>query len=102
MQRDAQIPLFLWIATALLVHLFGGGGAHEAAEWIEERIELPRFGEGVRSYVKASLDTVEIALLDESAPPPEPVAEPKPEQRIRLGSSGSGPSKKCRQLSALL
>lgn len=78
MPRDAHIPLFLWIATALLVHLFGGGGAHKAARWIEERVELRRFAEGVRSYVKASHETTEIALLDESAPP-EPTAEPKPE-----------------------
>ncbi|HWA77204.1 MAG TPA: TonB C-terminal domain-containing protein [Polyangiaceae bacterium] len=79
MPRDAHIPLFLWIATALLVHMLGGGSAHEAAVWLEERIELRRFAEGVRSYVKSSHDAVEIALLDETAPQPEPSAAPKPE-----------------------
>lgn len=78
MPRDAHIPLFLWLATALLVHLLSGGGAYEAAQWMEERIELRRFAEGVRSYVKASHQTTEIALLDETQPP-EPEAEPQPE-----------------------
>jgi hypothetical protein len=71
MPRDAHIPLFLWIATALLVHLLGGGGVNQAANWIEERIELRRFAEGVRSYMKTT-NTLEVALLDDTQPPPEP------------------------------
>lgn len=77
MPRDAHIPLFLWIATALLVHLLGGGGVNQAANWIEERIELRRFAEGVRSYMKSS-NTLEVALLDETQPPPEPDEQDAP------------------------
>ncbi|MFZ5891135.1 MAG: hypothetical protein ACOY0T_08795 [Myxococcota bacterium] len=78
MPRDAQIPLFLWLATALLVHLLTGGGVNQAANWIEERIELRRFAEGVRSYMKAS-NTLEVALLDETPLPPE-ANEPSPHE----------------------
>jgi len=83
MPRDAQIPLFLWIATAVLVHLLGGGGATRAAAWIEERIELRRFAEGVRSYVKSGSGALEISLVEEPLPVPsdEPpqAADPDPE-----------------------
>ena len=77
MPRDAHIPLFLWIATALLVHLVGGGGAHEAATWVEERIDLQRFANNVRTYVKSSQRTVEISFT-EDLPPEPPPAEEKP------------------------
>ena len=78
MPRDAHIPLFLWIATALLVHLLGGGGVNKAADWIEERVELRRFAEGVRSYMK-SQNTLEVALLDESQLPPDVPEEKNPD-----------------------
>lgn len=77
MPRDAHIPLFLWIATALLVHLIGGGGAHQAAAWVEDRVDLQRFVKGVRSYVRSTSDTIEISIGDE--PPPEPEPESQPE-----------------------
>ena len=79
MPRDANIPLFLWIATALLVHMLGGRSAHEAAVWLEERMELRRFAESVRSYVKSSHEAVEIALLEETATPTEAYSPSKPQ-----------------------
>jgi hypothetical protein len=82
MPRDAHIPLFLWLALALLVHLLGGDGVARVSQWMGERIELRHFAEDVRSYVKASNTTVELALQDEATPPepePEPEAAPKPE-----------------------
>lgn len=76
MPRDAHIPLFLWIATALLVHLLGGRGAQRAADWVEERMELERFAASVRSYVKAQhAPTIEISLGDEETPAPAPPPE---------------------------
>ncbi|MGC4093626.1 MAG: TonB C-terminal domain-containing protein [Polyangiaceae bacterium] len=77
MPRDAHIPLFLWLATALLVHLLSGGGMNRAADWMEERIEMRRFAEGVRSYMRTS-NPVEVALLDETQPQPDPTEEPPP------------------------
>ncbi|HYO96435.1 MAG TPA: hypothetical protein VER33_18090 [Polyangiaceae bacterium] len=79
MPRDAHIPLFLWIATALLVHLVGGGGATQAAGWIEEQVELRRFAQGVRSYLRTSEPTLEVTLSEDSPlPEPEPAPEPDP------------------------
>lgn len=72
MPREAQIPLFLWIATAVLVHLLGGGGALEAATWVEDQNDLRRFAQGVRSYLSLQHDTVEIALLTSAPEEPEP------------------------------
>ncbi len=72
MMRDAQIPLFLWVATALLVHLLGGRGAEKAADWVEEGVELRRFAEGVRQYVRSSGAPLEISLEDEAPQPAEP------------------------------
>lgn len=77
MPRDAHIPLFLWIATAVLVHLVGGGGAHQAATWVEERVDLQRFVNHVRSYVKSTQEPIELTLGDDE-PPSEP---PPPEER---------------------
>jgi hypothetical protein len=74
MPRDAHIPLFLWIATALLMHLMGGSGADRASEWLGERMDLRHFAEGVRSYVKARNQTIEVSFED----PLEPIEPPKP------------------------
>ncbi|HEY6080098.1 MAG TPA: hypothetical protein VIW29_14895 [Polyangiaceae bacterium] len=69
MRREASIPLFLWIATAALVHLLWGGGAEQAANVIEERLDVSRFAAGIRSHVRGSIaPPLEIALEDESAP----------------------------------
>src|SRR6187397_211579 len=69
MRREASIPLFLWIATAALVHLLWGGGAEQAADVIEERLDVSRFAAGIRSHVRGSIaPPLEISLDDESAP----------------------------------
>lgn len=88
MPRDAHIPLFLWLALALLVHLLGGNGVGRVADWMEERIELRRFAESVRSYVKATNTTVELSL-DEGAPPPpeEETAKTEPDQKAEAAKS---------------
>lgn len=87
MPRDAQIPLFLWVATAILAHLVFGGTAHQAALWVEDRIEMRRFVQGVRWFVRTSSDTIELSVDEEPpgrAADPEPAQEPnadlKPEQ----------------------
>jgi hypothetical protein len=82
MPRDAHIPLFLWIATAVLVHLLGGGSVDRASDWLGEQLELRRFAEGVRSYVKSQNQSLEISIasLDEvlePPSPPEPAADAK-------------------------
>jgi hypothetical protein len=84
MTREAQIPLFLWIATAVVVHALSGGGADRAAKVIEEKIEIREFAASVRRFVRGESQPVEIALLDEESLPkpaePEepPTSETKP------------------------
>lgn len=77
MTREAQIPLFLWVAAAIVAHLIWGGGAERVAGVIEERVEIRAFARAVRSYVGRGPGTVEVALLDESEPVPD-VPEPPP------------------------
>nr|MDQ2646940.1 hypothetical protein [Myxococcota bacterium] len=75
MPRDAHIPLFLWIATAVLIHLLSGGGADKVSDWFGERLELQRFAEGVRNYVKTRNEpTIEVTF--DSEEPVEPPADP--------------------------
>jgi TonB family protein len=78
MTRDAQIPLFLWIATAVVVHALWGGGADRAAKVIEEKIEIREFAASVRRFVRGENKPIEVALLDDTdeAKPPEPEAKP--------------------------
>lgn len=73
MARDPHIPLFLWIATAVLVHLAGGGGADQAAKVIQERMDVRRFAESVLEHVRQTNQTFEVALLnDQQAAQEEP------------------------------
>jgi outer membrane biosynthesis protein TonB len=80
MTRDAQIPLFLWIATAVVVHALWGGGADRAAQVIEEKIEIREFAASVRRFVRGENKPIEVALLDDTSEPkpPEPTATPEP------------------------
>lgn len=85
MTRDSNIPLFLWIATALLAHLAWGGGASKMSRALEETLDIKRFAQSVQRQVRSG-GTVEVALLDESASPeqePDEQADkpaPKPEE----------------------
>lgn len=82
MTRDAQIPLFLWIAAALVAHAIWGGGADRAAQVIEERVEIREFAASVRRFVRGEGKPVEISLLDDESAPkaPDPDAPVKPDQ----------------------
>jgi TonB family protein len=83
MSRDAQIPLFLWIATAVVAHLLWGGGADRVARIAEERLEIRDFAASVRRFVRGDSKPIEIALLDEqnAEDKPTPDAPVDPEQR---------------------
>jgi hypothetical protein len=78
MTKEAQIPLFLWIATAVVAHLLWGGGADRVADVIEEGVEIREFAKSVRRYVRGETKPVEVALLDETDLAKEP--EPSPEE----------------------
>jgi hypothetical protein len=80
MRREASIPLFLWIATAILAHVIWGGGAEQGARLIDERLDIGRFAAGVRSHVRGSIaPPIEIAIEDDSAPEEAPAEDKPPE-----------------------
>lgn len=84
MVREPNIPLFLWIATAILAHLTWGGGADRISEAVQEQMDVRRFARDVSSQVRRAHSTLEISIeglepdepVPETPPPPEPVAEP--------------------------
>lgn len=79
MRREATIPLFLWVATAIVAHLTWGGGADRVSNAIEERLDIRRFALAVRERARGG-GTTEIALLDDATAPDEQRPEvPKPE-----------------------
>lgn len=86
MPRDSHIPIFLWVAVAVLLHLSSGGGLEQGARIAEQREMVRAFANDVRSHVRARLEPpVEVTLLDEDVPEeeviaPEPPKGPSPEQ----------------------
>src|SRR6185503_6527005 len=75
MTRESNIPLFLWVATAVLAHLIWGGGAERGARLIEERLDIKRFALDVQKHVRMNRKPIEVSLVDES----KLEAEKKPE-----------------------
>jgi hypothetical protein len=78
MARETNIPLFLWVAAAILVHLTWGGGADRVSEILEEKADMRQFADLVRRHLRGKY-TMEVALIGDTTPapaePPEP-AEP--------------------------
>jgi hypothetical protein len=80
MSKEAQIPLFLWIATAVVAHILWGGGVDRVADVIHEGVEIRDFAASVRRHVRGEKKPIEIALVDESQREErtEPVPDEKP------------------------
>jgi hypothetical protein len=76
MLRDSHIPLFLWIATALLAHLLWGGGADKTAKKLEETDQIRDFASSVRDSLTFRITPMELALSDE-AKSAEPDVDPE-------------------------
>jgi hypothetical protein len=79
MARDANIPLFLWIATAVLVHLVSGGGAERVSAVIGETLDIGRFAQNVQKHVRSTNKPLEVALLDSEDSPEE--ADPTDDEK---------------------
>lgn len=84
MTREAQIPLFLWIATAVVIHAVSGGGVDKVASMLGETLEIRDFAASVRRQVKASAKPIEVAFVEDDTPPEQapfdpntPVEEPE-------------------------
>ena len=67
MARDPNIPLFLWVAAAIVTHLVWGGGAEQVADVFEERADVRRFAASVQQQLRRRFST-EIALIDDTSP----------------------------------
>jgi hypothetical protein len=88
MAREPNIPLFLWVAAAIVTHLTWGGGAEQVAEVFEERADVRRFAASVQHQVRQRFNT-EVALLDEST---LPEIEHKDEPRANAGEPDPTPA----------
>ena len=80
MRREANIPLFLWITTAVVVHLLWSGGADQAAKVIEQRLDIQRFARSVQNHVRGAGAPLEVALLDEEKPTEKDVEKDDPDK----------------------
>src|SRR5882724_7285602 len=87
MSREPHIPLFLWIATAFLVHITGYKGADKAAEILGDRLEVQRFADAVRRHVLSANRSMEVALVEDKDIPPPP-EEAKPDQSQSIDEAG--------------
>jgi hypothetical protein len=75
MQREAGIPLVLWICTALVAHLAGGGGAVQVAHVVLDREALRAAIRAEREILRPGDTTFEI-LTDSVQPSPGAKTEP--------------------------
>ncbi len=78
MPREANIPLFLWIATAVVAHGLWGGGADKAARLIGETLEIRDFAASVRRHAKGVGKPIEVSFVENNDPEeerPDPQAE---------------------------
>ncbi|MFC1641776.1 hypothetical protein ACFL5O_03675 [Myxococcota bacterium] len=85
MRSERSIPLFPWIATAVLFHLITYDGADRVIVLLERKLELLRFAASVREQFAFSARPVEVSLMEEPSqvlpkPPPE-VSEPEVQVR---------------------
>jgi hypothetical protein len=75
MRREANIPLFLWITTAVVIHLLWSGGADQTAKLIEQRLDIQRFARSVQNHVRGVGAPIELGPLIEEDKPAEKDAE---------------------------
>ncbi len=75
-RREPHIPLFLWVATAIVAHALWGGGAQQAVTALEETFDIGTFAKSVQRHVRQNVSPLEVALIEE--PANELAVEPTP------------------------
>lgn len=95
MQREAHIPIVLWVSTALVLHLIAGGGA-EGVKEVQEHLDQDRASirslvHGVRQGIGGGVTEVE--LLDDSKPP-EAKVEPSDDKASNQDSADDDTTEK--------
>src|SRR5689334_18427103 len=81
MSREQNVPLLLWISTAILAHIATGGGAEQVARILEDKYELVSFARTIRGKLQPS-PTIEIGFENLPAPTAEPPEPPTPNQDV--------------------
>ena len=84
MRREANIPLFLWITTAVVVHLLWSGGADQGAKIIAQGLDIQRFARSVQNHVRGVGVPVEVSLLDDEKSPEKDVEKDDPDKPDEL------------------
>src|SRR5450432_1586405 len=80
MRREANIPLFLWITTAVVVHLLWSGGADQGAKILEQRLDIQRFARAVQNHVRGGGAPIEAAQLADDKPEEKEVEKAEPDK----------------------
>jgi hypothetical protein len=81
MRREANIPLFLWITTAVVVHLLWSGGADRGARILAQRLDIQNFARTVQNRARGLGKPIEIALQDDDTKDEEkPIEKDDPVQ----------------------
>src|SRR4051812_49499018 len=80
MRREANIPLFLWITTAVVVHLLWSGGADQTAKLIEQRLDIQRFARSVQNHVRGVGAPQEVELVPDDKPQEKEVEKDEPDR----------------------
>src|SRR6266498_335811 len=72
--REQNIPLLLWISTAILAHIATGGGAEQIARVIEDRSKLQSFARTIRGRMQPpqAIEVAFEALPQKADEPAEP------------------------------
>ncbi len=65
MPRQQSIPLFLWVAAAIVAHAIGGGGVETVALIKEQTLDLEQFTSEVRSAARRGLAPLDMSTIDE-------------------------------------
>jgi hypothetical protein len=77
MSREQNVPLLLWISTAILAHIAMGGGAEQIARIIEDRSDLHYFAREILTRLQPP--PIEVSF--ENEPPVAPDQAAKPEEQ---------------------
>jgi TonB C terminal len=78
MSREPNIPLLLWISTAMLAHLATGGGVDQVARLIEERSEIRSFARAVRERLQPPT-VIELGFESDPMAASEPLSPQEPQ-----------------------
>lgn len=83
MTREQSIPLFLWVATAILAHAIFGGGADQVSAVISEKMDIRGFAQAVRYRAQGHSVATEVSfdeVVVEAERPAEKESEQEPEE----------------------